>query len=111
MTHEGIALLLAGLVVLLIGVGVRQAFRRQDRTPSTPKELFLNYLIENLGLDPMRLDASTFLLSGPMADELDITEVFHDLEEMFGIELTDAETAKVETVGELWELVERKSRP
>jgi acyl carrier protein len=48
------------------------------------------------------------LLSGPMADELDITELFLDLEEELGVKLPDAEAEGVDMVGELWGLVERK---
>src|SRR4051794_29943847 len=103
-----IALLFAGLVLFLIGTRVWQSLRGQDKEPQPPKEVLIGYLTENLGLDPKRIQASTLLLSGPMAEDLDLTEVFQEMEEMFGIKLTDAETEHVETVGDLWALVERK---
>jgi acyl carrier protein len=63
---------------------------------------------DNLGFDQKQPQASTFLLSGSMAEELDITELFREVEEEFGIDLPDSETQGAETVGQLWELVERK---
>lgn len=100
--------LLLGLIVFLIGTGVWQALRGQHREPQTPRQRFERILVDNLGLDPARLEPSAFLLEGPMADELDITDLFLEIEDEFGIKLADSEVLAIVTVGPLWELVERK---
>ena len=107
--------LLVGVVLCLIGVGavkgVWEAARGRPEQPEPPaRDVFLQAIADCLGLDPKQLEPSTPLLLGPMADELDITELFLEIEEVFDIELPDAETQDVDTVGGLWELVERKVR-
>lgn len=103
-----LAISLVVLVVLLIGSGIWQVFREEGRKPKLPKEAFLTLLSKQLGLDPAHLKGSTFLLSGPMADELDITDLFREVEKKFGIDLPDSEMEGTETVDQLWALVERK---
>jgi acyl carrier protein len=101
-------LLLLGVVVFVLGSGLWQPLRERDKPPTSPKERFLQTIAENLGIEPDRLDDSADLLSGPWADELDLTELFREVEEEFDIELSEAETKSVDTVGGLWALVERK---
>jgi acyl carrier protein len=102
-----IAIVLVGLVVFLIGTCVVQSRRGRYRQPQSPKEAFLEIISEDVGIDQKWFDAST-PFGDLLGDELDITELFQDLEQELGIKLPDPETANVDTVGGLWELVERK---
>jgi acyl carrier protein len=103
-----VAALLASLVLILLATGGWRGLREQHIQPVSAKEAFVKLICDNFGLDPKRVKDSTFLLSGPWADELDITELFQELEDEFDIDLPDSDTAGVETVGALWELVGRK---
>lgn len=60
---------------------------------------------EQLGLEAADLEASSSIQDDLGADSLDVVEVLMALEEMFDIEIPDAEAEKMRTLGDVEQFV------
>jgi acyl carrier protein len=65
-------------------------------------------LVQHLGLDSDEVTESSRLLDDMGADSLDLFELQIEAEEMFGVELSDADIYEATTVGKLVALIDRE---
>ena len=64
-------------------------------------------LEEQLGVDASTITPESKIIQDIGADSLDVVEIIMELEEEFGIDITDEEAEKVSTVADLVALVDR----
>ena len=58
------------------------------------------YLVDELEVDPARIDDSTNFRVDLEADSLDLYTLVQELEDSFGVKMTDEQAAKIVTVGQ-----------
>jgi acyl carrier protein len=63
------------------------------------------YLVDELEVDPARIDDSTNFRVDLEADSLDLYTLVQELEDSFGVKMTDEEAAKIATVGQAVDFV------
>jgi acyl carrier protein len=70
-------------------------------------------LVEVLGVTSEKVTRDTDLADDLGADSLDAIEVIMECEEVFGVEIADAQAQDIKTVGDLIDLLEQggKNRP
>lgn len=69
-----------------------------------------NVLVEQLGLDPEKIIPESTFIEDLGADSLDTVEIIMAVEEEFGIEISDKDAEKVQTVKEAVELIDRLAK-
>ena len=74
------------------------------------------HLADELAIDPSRIDASTRFREDLEADSLDLYTLVQELEDQYGIRISDEQAAKILTVGQAVDFVlatdaDRESRP
>jgi acyl carrier protein len=57
------------------------------------------HLVDELEIDPSRIDDSTNFKADLEADSLDLYTLVQELEDSFGVKMTDEQAAKITTVG------------
>ena len=60
--------------------------------------LIQNHLADELDIDPSRIDESTHFKNDLEADSLDLYTLVQELEDSYGVKMTDEEAAKIQTV-------------
>ncbi len=63
------------------------------------------YLVDELDVDPARIDDSTNFRVDLEADSLDLYTLVQELEDSFGVRMTDEQAAKIVTVGQAVDFV------
>ena len=63
------------------------------------------HLADELELDPARIDESTHFKNDLEADSLDLYTLVQELEDTYGVAMSDEQAAKVQTVGQAVEFV------
>ena len=60
--------------------------------------LIQNHLADELDIDPSRIDESTHFKSDLEADSLDLYTLVQELEDSYGVTMTDEQAARIQTV-------------
>ena len=68
-------------------------------------ELIRTHLADELELDPARIDESTHFKNDLDADSLDLYTLVQELEDTYGVRMSDEQAAKVQTVGQAVDFV------
>jgi acyl carrier protein len=63
------------------------------------------HLVDELDVDPARIDESTSLRADLEADSLDLYTLVQELEDSYGVKLPDEQAAKIVTVGQAVDFV------
>ena len=63
------------------------------------------HLVDELEIDPSRIDDSTNFRSDLEADSLDLYTLVQELEDSYGVKMTDEEAARIVTVGQAVDFV------
>jgi len=74
----------------------------------TREEVFTlvqNHLADELDLDPARIDESTRFKEDLEADSLDLYTLVQELEDSYGVKLSDEQAARIATVGQAVDFV------
>ena len=67
--------------------------------------IFQSHLADELGLDPARIEEGTRFKEDLEADSLDLYTLVQELEDSYGVRISDEEAAKILTVGQAVEFV------
>ena len=67
--------------------------------------LIQTHLADELDVDPARIDESTRFKDDLEADSLDLYTLVQELEDSYGVKMSDEEAAKILTVGQAIEFV------
>lgn len=89
----------------------RQADARKAEAAlfNTQEAEIAGIIAKGLGIDAVKVTRDANLIEDLGADSLDVVELVMDTEEHFGIEITDDEAEKLETVADAFALVAAKS--
>ena len=74
----------------------------------TREEVFATvqaYLVDELEVDPARIDDSTNFRVDLEADSLDLYTLVQELEDSYGVKMSDEQAAKIVTVGQAVDFV------
>jgi acyl carrier protein len=63
------------------------------------------HLVDELEIDPSRIDDTTNFRSDLEADSLDLYTLVQELEDSYGVKMTDEEAARIVTVGQAVDFV------
>jgi acyl carrier protein len=63
------------------------------------------HLVDELEIDPARIDESTNFRVDLEADSLDLYTLVQELEDSFGVKMTDEQAARIATVGQAVDFV------
>ena len=63
------------------------------------------HLADELELDPARIDESTHFKQDLDADSLDLYTLVQELEDSYGVKMSDEQAAKIQTVGQAVDFV------
>jgi acyl carrier protein len=63
------------------------------------------HLVDELEVDPARIDESTSFRADLEADSLDLYTLVQELEDSYGVKMPDEEAAKIVTVGQAVDFV------
>ena len=63
------------------------------------------HLVDELEVDPARIDDTTNFRSDLEADSLDLYTLVQELEDSYGVKMTDEEAARIVTVGQAVDFV------
>jgi len=63
------------------------------------------HLVDELEIDPARIDDSTNFRADLEADSLDLHTLVQELEDSYGVQMTDQEAARIVTVGQAVDFV------
>ncbi len=68
-------------------------------------ELICAYLVDELEVDPARIDDATRFRDDLEADSLDLYTLVQELEDSYGVKMPDEQAAKIKTVGQAVDFV------
>ena len=68
-------------------------------------ELIRAHLADELEIDPARIDESTHFKQDLDADSLDLYTLVQELEDTYGVKMSDEQAARVQTVGQAVDFV------
>ena len=68
-------------------------------------ELIREHLADELELDPARITEDTHFRNDLRADSLDLYTLVQELEDTYGVRMSDEQAAKVQTVGQAVDFV------
>ncbi len=68
-------------------------------------ELIREHLADELELDPARIQEGTHFRRDLDADSLDLYTLVQELEDSYGVKMTDEEAARIQTVGQAVDFV------
>ena len=63
------------------------------------------HLVDELEIDPARIDESTSFRADLEADSLDLYTLVQELEDSYGVKMSDQQAAKIVTVGQAVDFV------
>jgi acyl carrier protein len=72
-------------------------------------DLIRAHLADELELDPARVEASTRFREDLEADSLDLYTLVQELEDSYGVKMSDEEAARIRTVGQAVDFVLAKT--
>jgi len=72
------------------------------------RERLTRVVVEHLGVEPEKVTDDANFIDDLGADSLDIVELTMAFEEEFGVEITDSEAERAETIGDSVRLIESK---
>jgi len=67
--------------------------------------LIQNHLADELDIDPSRIDESTHFKNDLEADSLDLYTLVQELEDSYGVKMTDEQAAQIQTVKQALDFV------
>jgi acyl carrier protein len=68
-------------------------------------ELIREHLADELQLDPARIQESTHFREDLSADSLDLYTLVQELEDQYGVKMSDEQAAEIQTVGQALDFV------
>ena len=68
-------------------------------------ELIREHLADELQLDPARIEESTHFREDLSADSLDLYTLVQELEDSYGVKMSDEQAAQIHTVGQAVDFV------
>jgi acyl carrier protein len=68
-------------------------------------ELIRSHLADELELDPGRISESTHFKQDLDADSLDLYTLVQELEDVYGVKMSDEQAARIQTVGQAVDFV------
>jgi acyl carrier protein len=69
------------------------------------------HLVDELEVDPARIDDSTNFRSDLEADSLDLYTLVQELEDSYGVKMSDEQAARIVTVGQAVDFVVANATP
>lgn len=72
-------------------------------------EKFRSIIVEQLGVEPAEVTPDASFVDDLNADSLDLVELVMAFEEEYGMEISDEDAEKIQTVGQAWDYVQEKS--
>jgi acyl carrier protein len=72
-------------------------------------EKFRSIIVEQLGVEPAEVTPDASFVDDLNADSLDLVELVMSFEEEYGMEISDEDAEKIQTVGQAWDYVQEKS--
>ncbi|MDJ0651759.1 MAG: acyl carrier protein [Simkaniaceae bacterium] len=72
------------------------------------EQLVIDVIVHQLGLDREEVSAEKSFVEDLNADSLDLTELIMTFEEKFGLEVSEGETERLRTVGDIIKFIEEK---
>ena len=73
--------------------------------------LIQSHLVDELELDPARIDESTHFKDDLEADSLDLYTLVQELEDSYGVVMSDEQAARIQTVGQAVDFVLAHAAP
>lgn len=70
----------------------------------------ISLVAERMGVEPDQVTENTHFVNDLQSDSLDMAELVIDLEEEFGLSISDEEAQKIETVGQAIKYIEDKQQ-
>jgi acyl carrier protein len=68
-------------------------------------ELIRSHLADELEIDPTRIDEGTHFKQDLDADSLDLYTLVQELEDTYGVKMSDEQAARIQTVGQAVDFV------
>jgi acyl carrier protein len=69
---------------------------------------FKSIIAEQLGVEPEQITPDASFVDDLNADSLDLVELIMAFEEEYGLEISDEDAEKIQTVGQAWDYVQEK---
>ncbi len=69
---------------------------------------FKSIITEQLGVEPEQVTPDASFVDDLNADSLDLVELIMAFEEEYGVEISDEDAEKIQTVGQAWDYVQEK---
>jgi acyl carrier protein len=69
---------------------------------------FKSIIVEQLGVEPEQITPDASFVDDLNADSLDLVELIMAFEEEYGLEISDEDAEKIQTVGQAWDYVQEK---
>jgi acyl carrier protein len=69
---------------------------------------FKSIIAEQLGVEPEQATPDASFVDDLNADSLDLVELIMAFEEEYGLEISDEDAEKIQTVGQAWDFVQEK---
>jgi acyl carrier protein len=69
---------------------------------------FKSIITEQLGVEPEQVTPDASFVDDLNADSLDLVELIMAFEEEYGLEISDEDAEKIQTVGQAWDYVQEK---
>lgn len=71
-------------------------------------EKFKDIIVEQLGVEPQDVTPDAHFVEDLNADSLDLVELVMAFEEEYGMEISDDDAEKIQTVGQAWDYVQER---